>query len=95
MRQGFGQNAPHVTAAQITGTLGEPLSLLPSPVLLADPRCSVAGKPIYLLATQRDLDAMTSEYRARLVPIEVSNLPTFIGGSGPPELFEISPGAAK
>jgi len=62
---------------------------------LADPRCSVAGKPIYLLATQRDLDAMTSEYRARLVPIEVSNLPTFIGGSGPPELFEISPGAAS
>ena len=61
---------------------------------LADPRCtnSVAGKPIYLFATPRDLDALTFEYRARLKLIAQSNL---IGGGGPPALFEISPGAAK
>jgi hypothetical protein len=39
--QCFGQDAPHVAAAQITGALGEPLSLLPGPVLRADPRCSI------------------------------------------------------
>jgi hypothetical protein len=61
---------------------------------LADPRCTNApgGKPIYLLATPRELNAMTPEYRARLKLIAQSNL---IGGGGPPALFEISPGAAK
>ena len=46
----------------------------------------------YLLATPRELDAMTPEYRARLKPVAKSNL---IGGGGPPALFEISPEAAK
>jgi 4-amino-4-deoxy-L-arabinose transferase-like glycosyltransferase len=49
-------------------------------------------KCAYLIATPRELDAMTPEYRARLKPIAKSNL---IGGSGPPALFEISPEAAK
>jgi hypothetical protein len=53
---------------------------------ISNPRCS------YLIATPRDLDAMTPEYRAQLKLIEKSFL---IGGSGPPALFEISPEAAK
>ena len=61
---------------------------------LTDPRCAnpAAGKPVYLLATPRELSAMTPEYRARLKLVAQSNL---IGGGGPPSLFEISPGAAK
>ncbi len=50
------------------------------------PRCA------YLLATPRELDAMTPEYRARLRPVAGSNL---IGGGGPPALYEISPEAAR
>jgi hypothetical protein len=46
----------------------------------------------YLLATPRELDAMTPEYRARLKLVAKSNL---IGGGGPPALFEISPEAAR
>ena len=46
----------------------------------------------YLLATPRELNAMTPEYRARLKRVAQSNL---IGGGGPPALFEISPEAAK
>jgi 4-amino-4-deoxy-L-arabinose transferase-like glycosyltransferase len=46
----------------------------------------------YLLATPREMDAMTPQYQARLKPIAKSNL---IGGGGPPALFEISPEAAK
>ena len=53
---------------------------------ISNPRCS------YLIATPRELDAMTPDYRARLKPIAKSNL---IGGGGPPALFEISPEAAK
>jgi 4-amino-4-deoxy-L-arabinose transferase-like glycosyltransferase len=53
---------------------------------ISNPRCS------YLIATPRELDAMTPDYRARLKPIAKSNL---IGGGGPPSLFEISPKAAK
>jgi 4-amino-4-deoxy-L-arabinose transferase-like glycosyltransferase len=53
---------------------------------ISNPRCS------YLIATPRELDAMTPDYRARLKPIAKSNL---IGGGGPPSLFEISPEAAK
>ena len=53
---------------------------------LGNPRCA------YLIATPRELDAMTPEYRARLKLIAKSNL---IGGGGPPALFEISPEAAK
>jgi 4-amino-4-deoxy-L-arabinose transferase-like glycosyltransferase len=53
---------------------------------ISNPRCA------YLLATPRELDAMTPDYRARLKLIEKSNL---IGGGGPPALFEISPEAAK
>ncbi len=49
-------------------------------------------KCAYLLATPRELDAMTPEYRARLKPVAQSSL---IGGGGPPALFEISPGVAK
>lgn len=61
---------------------------------LSDPRCASgdAGKPIYLLATPRELNAMTREYRARLKPVAGSNL---IGGGGPPALYEISPEAAR
>jgi 4-amino-4-deoxy-L-arabinose transferase-like glycosyltransferase len=61
---------------------------------LADPRCAngIAGKPTYLLATPRELSAMTPEYRARLKLVAQSNL---VGGGGPPALYEISPGAAK
>ena len=53
---------------------------------VSNPRCS------YLLATPRELSAMTPDYRARLKLVEKSNL---IGGGGPPALFEISPGAVK
>ncbi len=53
---------------------------------LTNPKCA------YLLATPRELDAMTPEYRARLKLLAKSNL---IGGGGPPALFEISPEAAK
>jgi len=53
---------------------------------LTDQKCA------YLIATPRELDAMTPEFRARLKPIAKSNL---IGGGGPPALFEISPEAAK
>jgi 4-amino-4-deoxy-L-arabinose transferase-like glycosyltransferase len=53
---------------------------------LRNPRCA------YLIATPRELDAMTPEYRARLKLVANSNL---IGGGGPPALFEISPEAAK
>jgi len=61
---------------------------------LASPRCAnpVAGKPVYLIATPRELEAMTPEYRARLKLVAKSSL---IGGGGPPALFEISPAAAK
>jgi hypothetical protein len=61
---------------------------------LSDPRCAygAAGKPIYLIATPRELNAMTPEYRARLKPVTASNL---IGGGGPPALYEISPEAAR
>ncbi len=53
---------------------------------LTNSRCT------YLLATPREMDVMTSEYRARLKLVAKSNL---IGGGGPPALFEISPEAAK
>lgn len=53
---------------------------------LTNPKCA------YLLATSRELDAITPEYRARLKLLAKSNL---IGGGGPPALFEISPEAAK
>ena len=53
---------------------------------LTNPNCA------YLLATPRELDAMTPDYRARLKLLAKSNL---IGGGGPPALFEISPEAAK
>jgi hypothetical protein len=61
---------------------------------LSDPRCAngAAGKPIFLLATPRELKAMTSEYRARLKIVTESVL---IGGGGPPALYEISPEAAR
>jgi hypothetical protein len=53
---------------------------------LTNSRCA------YLIATPREMDAMTPEYRARLKFVAKSNL---IGGGGPPALFEISPEAAK
>ena len=53
---------------------------------LKNPKCS------YLLATPREIDAMTPDNRARLKLVAKSNL---IGGGGPPALYEISPGAAK
>jgi hypothetical protein len=53
---------------------------------LKNPKCD------YLLATPREIDAMTPENRARLKLVAKSNL---IGGGGPPALYEISPGAAK
>jgi len=53
---------------------------------LTNSRCA------YLIATPRELDAMTPEYRARLKLVAKSDL---IGGGGPPALFEISPEAAK
>jgi 4-amino-4-deoxy-L-arabinose transferase-like glycosyltransferase len=61
---------------------------------LTNPRCTnvVVDKPVYLLATPRELDAMTPGYRTRLKLLAKSNL---IGGGGPPALFEISPEAAK
>jgi len=61
---------------------------------VSDPRCvnGAAGKPVYLLATPRELNAMSPEYRARLKLVAQSNL---IGGGGPPALYEISPEAAR
>ena len=61
---------------------------------LADPQCAnvTAGRPVYLIATPRELDAMRPEYRARLKLIAKSNL---IGGGGPPALYEISPSGAN
>ena len=61
---------------------------------LANPQCAngAAGKPVYLIATPREMDAMTSEYRTRLKLIAKSNL---IGGGGPPALYEISPSGAN
>jgi hypothetical protein len=61
---------------------------------LSDPRCAngAAGKPIYLIATPRELNTMTPEYRERLKPVTESNL---VGGGGPPALYEISPEAAR
>ncbi len=53
---------------------------------LGNPRC------VYLIATPRELDSMTREYRARLKLVAQSNL---IGSGGPPALFAISPEAAK
>ena len=53
---------------------------------LTNPKCA------YLLATPRELDAMTPAYRARLKLLTKSSL---IGGGGAPALFEISPEAAK
>ncbi len=53
---------------------------------LKNPKC------VYLIATPREMDALTPEYRARLEPVAKSNL---IGGGGPPALYEIAPGAAK
>ncbi len=61
---------------------------------LADPQCAnvTAGRPVYLIATPRELDAMRPEYRARLKLIAKSNL---IGGGGPPALYEIAPSGAS
>ena len=53
---------------------------------IGNPRCA------YLIATPREMDAMTPEYRARLRLVAKSNL---VGGGGAPALFEISPAAAK
>jgi 4-amino-4-deoxy-L-arabinose transferase-like glycosyltransferase len=53
---------------------------------LKNPKCA------YLIATQRELDAMTPAYRTRLKLIEKSLL---YGGGAAPALFEIAPGAAK
>jgi 4-amino-4-deoxy-L-arabinose transferase-like glycosyltransferase len=53
---------------------------------LKNPKC------VYLIATPREIDAMTPEYRAGLKLIVKSDL---IGGGGPPALFEIAPGPAK
>jgi len=59
---------------------------------LAHPQCAngAVGRPFYLIATPRELDAMTPEYRARLKLIARSNS---IGGGGPPALYEILPSA--
>jgi len=61
---------------------------------LAHPQCAnvAAGKPVYLIATPRELDATAPEYRARLKLIAKSNL---IGGGGPPALYEILPSGAS
>jgi 4-amino-4-deoxy-L-arabinose transferase-like glycosyltransferase len=61
---------------------------------LSHPQCAngTAGKPVYLLSTPREMDAMTPEYRARLKLIAKSNL---IGGGGPPALYEILPSGAN
>jgi 4-amino-4-deoxy-L-arabinose transferase-like glycosyltransferase len=61
---------------------------------LANPQCAnvVAGQPVYLLATSRELEAMTPQYRARLKFLAKCNL---IDGGGTLSLFEISPEAAK
>lgn len=61
---------------------------------LKNPQCAnvAAGKPVYLIATPRELDAMAPGYRARLKLIAKSNL---IGGGGPPALYEISPSGAN
>jgi 4-amino-4-deoxy-L-arabinose transferase-like glycosyltransferase len=57
---------------------------------LKNPQCAnaAAGKPVYLMATPREMEAMSPEYRAQLKLIAKSNL---IGGGGPPALYEISP----
>ncbi len=61
---------------------------------LASPACAQPsmGKPVYLIATPRELSAMAPEYRARLKLIAKSNL---IGGGGPPALYEIVPVGAS
>jgi 4-amino-4-deoxy-L-arabinose transferase-like glycosyltransferase len=61
---------------------------------LAHPQCSNvgAGKPVYLIATPRELDATAPEYRTRLKLVAKSNL---IGGGGPPALYEILPSGAN
>jgi len=61
---------------------------------LSHPQCAngAAGKPVYLLSTPREMDAMAPEYRARLKLIAKSNL---IGGGGPPALYEILPSGAN
>ena len=61
---------------------------------LKNPHCAngATGKPVYLIATPRELGAMTPDYRARLKLIAKSNL---IGGGGPPALYEISPSGAN
>jgi len=66
---------------------------IPAPDL-ANPQCAnvVTGKPVYLLATERELNAMTPQYQARLKLLAKANL---ISGDGALALFEISPGAAK
>jgi 4-amino-4-deoxy-L-arabinose transferase-like glycosyltransferase len=53
---------------------------------LTNSRCA------YLIATPREMDTLTPEYRARLKLVANSNL---VGGGGPPALFKISPEAAK
>lgn len=61
---------------------------------LAHPQCAnvAAGRPVYLIATPRELDATAPGYRTRLKLIAKSNL---IGGGGPPALYEISPSGAN
>src|ERR1019366_19866 len=61
---------------------------------LARPQCAnvAAGKPVYLIATPRELDPTAPEYRTRLKLVAKSNL---IGGGGPPALYEISPSGAN
>lgn len=61
---------------------------------LAHPQCSnvAVGKPVYLIATPRELDATAPEYRTRLKLVAKSNL---IGGGGPPALYEILPSGAN
>jgi 4-amino-4-deoxy-L-arabinose transferase-like glycosyltransferase len=53
---------------------------------IGNPKCA------YLLATPRELDAMTPEYRARLKLVAKSDL---IGGGGASALFEISSGGGR
>ncbi len=61
---------------------------------LANPRCAnaEAGKPVYLIATPRELDAMNPEYRERLKLFAKSIL---IGGGEAPALYEIGPSGAS
>ena len=51
-----------------------------------------AEKPVYLLATPQEFDAMRAEDRARLKLVLKSEL---IGGGGPPALYEIEPSPAS